>query len=278
MTGSGMGCPDWPKCFGSWIPPTHISQLPEDYKETYANRGYDELDFNVFNTWTEYINRLLGLISGLLCVGLLLISILTKHKVLIFYSCVLVLMMGFQAWMGALVVYSILAPLKITIHMLIALLILSLIMFLHRITSNIIVSSKGFGVKWVLLALTISVIQIVMGTQVREEVDTLLYTFERSEIIMQLPIIFEVHRTFAWLVVIVNFVLLYNYQTLFKLYFELKAIVVILCGLFVTGLLMSYHSMQGLYQCIHLIFSVLLFLCQFSILLKKSHFPSVDSP
>ena len=97
MTGSGMGCPDWPKCFGFYIPPTEKSQIlfksNSDYKkgqmiiynqeellvaksdfksETSLNLNnwevYEKHDYVIFNpvhTWIEYINRLIGAISGI---------------------------------------------------------------------------------------------------------------------------------------------------------------------------------------------------------------------
>ena len=93
VTGSGMGCPDWPKCFDQWIPPTSIEQAPQNYNDRYVEQRKQKVDkfsaflssigmpnvalalkndpnltkkedFNVRKTWTEYINRLLGFLAG----------------------------------------------------------------------------------------------------------------------------------------------------------------------------------------------------------------------
>ena len=56
VAGAGMGCPDWPKCFGRWIPPTKLDQLP-DY--------IDPAQFNIVLAWIEYCNRLFGALVGI---------------------------------------------------------------------------------------------------------------------------------------------------------------------------------------------------------------------
>ena len=63
MTQSGMGCPDWPKCFGRWVPPTSAEQLPPDFEKYLRAQDIDH-SFNVYHTWIEYINRLLGALLG----------------------------------------------------------------------------------------------------------------------------------------------------------------------------------------------------------------------
>ena len=53
------------------MPPTSVEQLPVDYRSVYADRGYRDTDFNVLKTWTEYLNRLLGVVVGILIFALI---------------------------------------------------------------------------------------------------------------------------------------------------------------------------------------------------------------
>ena len=278
MTGSGMGCPDWPKCFGSWIPPTNISDLPVNYKEIYAHRGYDKLDFNPFNTWTEYINRLLGLLSGLFCCALLGVSFYIRDTWLITATSFLVLLMGFQGWMGAVVVYSVLAPFKITIHMLIALLIVTVLLYLYRITVIEKVLKNNLNSIWICLSILVSIIQIIFGTQVRESVDILLEYHDKTDLIDQLTGPFEIHKSIAILVFISNILLILYYRNCISVYYERKLIFLIVVFLFSTGLFMTYYNFTGLSQLLHLIFAVSLFILQISILLKHLYLPTVKFP
>ena len=86
------------------------------------------------NTWFEFINRLIGAIAGLSTLVMLIFSInyFKKNKKIVFFSALIVFSMGFQAWLGKQVVDSNLAPYKISIHMLMAILIVCMLIYLIK--------------------------------------------------------------------------------------------------------------------------------------------------
>jgi cytochrome c oxidase assembly protein subunit 15 len=170
-SGAGLGCPDWPRCFGSWIPPASAAELPP---------GFEPSQFNVTLMWTEYLNRLLGVTVGLLIFATL-VSAWRHHRRTprIFWPTLAAfLLVGFQGWLGGLVVQQELAAWLVTIHMVVALVIVSLLLYATVyafFADGAATRVRGGGrrpLAWTTLALIlITLVQVILGTQVREGVD-----------------------------------------------------------------------------------------------------------
>jgi len=280
-TGAGMGCPDWPRCFGQWIPPTNIKELPTDYKTRFQVAGKMIADFDAFKTWVEYVNRLVGVLIGFfIFITLILSTGYYKTDRPIFYLSLLAfLMVAFEGWLGSKVVATNLSPLLITLHMVVALLIvLVLIYAVFRsfqalpIYENI--DSKGFINKILWLALCFSLLQIVLGTQVREAVDhisaSLNYAF-RETWVEKIGTFFYIHRSFSLLIFGLNLFLAYQIRknTLLGSRLRLWGLGLLLM-LFVeiaSGAMLSYLAMPAFLQPIHLFLATLIFGVQFVMLL-----------
>jgi len=306
MTGSGMGCPDWPKCFGYYIPPTEANELQWTPKHSYkkgqviirdealkvASRDfktttsfddsnwvpYTKHEYAVFNpwhTWIEFINRLLGALAGLATLILAMYSfrLWKKNKKLTLFSWLVVLGMGFQAWLGATVVYSVLNPVRITLHMSMALLIVALLMYLISMTSNKV---KGNApnknlFKLFVIALGVTTVQIILGTQVRQFVDDQIDIFgeEAKKLWLIKPTVqFYIHRSFSILVVLLNLFIAYRIYK-FRLGFsKINWVLSLLLLEIITGIAMSYLDFPFGTQPLHLVIASLLFGVQYYLILE----------
>ena len=285
-SGSGMGCPDWPTCFGSWVPPTSEAQLPVNYQEIYAELGYSETRFNVVKTWTEYANRLLGVSIGFLIFLTAIYSWSCRaHDTRIFKASVAAfLMVGFQGWLGSKVVSSNLLPGMITIHMLVALAIVGTLLYAVAQARRGIMASQSVGNidqrfgKWLYIVLGFTVLQVAMGTQVREMTDFIRESQGeelRSSWIDAMPWFFYVHRSFSAVVLFANLwiarllVMSLGWQhTLSRL--TLTMICVIGAAVF-SGAALGHLGMPALVQPTHLLAASLLFGLQFLIWMSYRH-------
>ncbi|PWS27482.1 heme A synthase [Pedobacter yonginense] len=306
-TGSGMGCPDWPKCFDRYIPPTSASELPANYKEKYVagrikkNERFAKYlesmgkvaladsirkdksitvpeEFNPAKTWTEYVNRLLGALVGILLLLTAVYSFAYKKtaKRIVVLSIINILVVGYQAWLGSVVVSTNLAQWIVTVHMLLALVILGISIYtynyakqLHKAPSVImyrILWLKGFLFFTVLL----SIAQIIVGTEVRESIDVIAKSFlygSRSVWITKVGSIFSYHRDLAILVIISNAIV---YKMVIDRFsgkaaplLTARFILITLLIQLLSGFALAYIAFPPAAQALHILFSTLLFSLQF---------------
>lgn len=279
-SGSGMGCPDWPRCFGKLIPPVNVSELPANYKEIYAARGYAETDFNVLKTWTEYINRLIGAITGFLLLIATAFAYRLKNKRSVFYLCLSALIItGFQAWLGGKVVETNLKATIVTIHMLLALVIFALVITALLAARSAYYKSLGWHVPekkkkylhWGLgVLLTMLLIQISKGTQVRELVDETAHSLgmeHRDKWIELIGRTFIQHRTFSWIILSGNILFFLSYirnlQHAEMIKKVLNSALILVFLQIISGVVLAYFALPPVFQTIHLVLSTLLFGVQF---------------
>lgn len=308
-TGSGMGCPDWPKCFDRLVPPTSEAQLPEGYEAKYIaerqaknNRfagllewlGKTELadrirhdesilrheEFNAAKTWTEYINRLVGAVTGflLLLCAVFSFTFFKTRKSIFIWSVINVVAVGFQAWLGSIVVSTNLMPWIITVHMLLALVIVGISIYTYFKArslrdKDLLINHKTGGIK-VLAAcsLFLVVVQVGVGTGVREEIDHIASNVaERGEWLEQVGNVFDVHRTLAVISAIVMVLLFFAVRSRFAASTHqsrfTNMLMVLLVLQTVTAILLAYFDMPPYAQTAHLVLASLLFGTQYYLML-----------
>lgn len=299
MTGSGMGCPDWPKCFGYLIPPTERSQLNWQPGKTYEKGNviivdntlqvatqsfesgetidlqnwevytkHDYTTFNVTHTWVEFINRLLGAISGLIVLGLFIRSLwwIRKQPLLSLFSFFAVVGMGVQAWLGKTVVDSNLLPSKISLHMIMALLIVSVLLFVRAKSHGKQIQQPSKTLLMLIVgSFVLTLIQFGLGVDVRQFID---YQIKQAgsnaqQLWLDRPeISFYVHRSLS-LVVVVLSILIYKLvkkEGLAQKYIQL--IIGCILAEIALGILMYYVDFPWGTQPLHLLVATLLFSAQ----------------
>ncbi len=285
-TGSGMGCPDWPKCFGQWIPPTSVNQLPINYQEIFGAKLKGEVEFNAFKTWTEYVNRLFGVLIGIF----IFISFILSYKKyrksnrkVVYLSLFALLLVIFEGWLGSKVVSSELHPVLITAHMLLSLVIVALLLeslfAAEWQNSNITIINNSGNQFLLLLILILSIGQLLLGTQVRESIDQLyLNGIPRLEWFSKLGGNIYTHISLGLLIVISTLFTYFKLVIQINIKFKpiLKIVLLLVITEFCIGAVLGIFRMPAFAQPFHLtigtlIIGLIYFLLMFS--RKSTKFP-----
>jgi len=281
VSGSGLGCPDWPRCWGCWLPPTDVSKID--------SIKYDISQYNPTKMWIEYANRMVGVVIGLLVLSTFLCSIRHRksHPRLFWASMAAFALVAFQGWLGGEVVKSGLSPGIITLHMALAMALLTLLLWIAHAAGKPPAQVAGSERlrNLVSLLFVLTCLQVLLGTQVRESIDPHIKkegtaeAIPRSEWLSHAGQADHVHRLFSWAVGAAALVLLAKARKLPK-GSNPRLLAHIVLALVATqvliGVTLAYLDLPPASQVAHLANSALL-VCSIALLrLRCQPPPTVD--
>ncbi|BCU78325.1 COX15/CtaA family protein [Luteolibacter sp. LG18] len=286
VSGAGMGCPDWPTCWGCLVPPTKVEDVDfsklkiEKFKDKAAREGRDpatitpatlRAEFNPRLAWTEYLNRLCTTPLSVFTLATFILSFWQREKrPLVFWAAFgSLVLIGVNAWMGARIVYSGLKPGIITTHLALAMAMFGLLAYCAwRGTDQpwrVAIAPAALGkLRWALLLLLAVVVgEGIMGAQIREITDEMAkahHAAPKEEWIGELEHawIYLIHRSFSWVVLVVTLWVF----TLAKRHGDPgrvgRAVLGIVLAQMVLGVIMSQVHLYAWVQVVHVVLAAVL--------------------
>jgi heme a synthase len=252
-SGAGLGCPDWPRCFGSWIPPASAADLPPQF---------DPSQFNPALMWTEYLNRLLGVTVGVLIFATAISAWRHyRHQPRILWTTITAfLLVGFEGWLGGRVVAHELAAWIVTAHLIVAIVIVQLLLYATFEALALAPQAPQAPQAPFLLLIVLTLVQAGFGTQVRGHIETAINAgVARDAALATVGRLDYLHRDLAFIVLVgaalLTLWLLSRRSLLIRWSFVVLALAI---AQIVLGAVMAYGSLVRAAQVGHLTIASLL--------------------
>lgn len=160
LSDAGLGCPDWPGCYGKAAWPMETAEI------TQANQDYPERAVEQDKAWKEMVHRYFAGTLGLIVLALVIGAYIKRRDMAMTLPIILGFVIVFQAALGMWTVTLQLKPVVVMAHLMGGMLTLSLLYWLSLSTSNSIKPYRyaGHVKRWmVVVALMLLVIQIMLG-------------------------------------------------------------------------------------------------------------------
>lgn len=257
---AGLGCPDWPTCFGRLHPPIKESQIPNTI---------DGNNFDISLAWIEYTNRFIGVIIGLLILATMYFAwrLHRRDRQVLYPTIAAFVLVLFQGWLGGVLVKYELEAWHITLHFFVALVIVALL--LYATVEAFFPNRKPFAglapqrrrlAQLTLLVFGLTLVQTILGTEIRGQLELVEKNFQemaRADWIGEVNWIDPVHRSFSWLILLgVGWINIYIYQHTAVMHRWLRWIGysagVMVIFQIIAGIWMVYGGFPAAFQVVHL--------------------------